>query len=113
MWRYMANIVRIWNKKDRTTMSWSRYIYMSFYWQISDWLSVDHIDWNKLNDDISNLQLLSISDNNKKCIIEQGRSAIKIEKECPICNTKYFIRKWQSKNTCSPECWRINYKNKK
>lgn len=46
---------------------------------------VDHIEGNKSNDSLDNLQVLSPSDNKRKAIVETGRSATYTELICANC----------------------------
>ena len=65
---------------DRTTISYEQ---------------VDHKDEDKTNDVISNLQILSVSDNNKKHAKSKGGRQM-VEYECPICQTHFSVRKGNS-----------------
>jgi predicted RNA-binding Zn-ribbon protein involved in translation (DUF1610 family) len=53
--------------------------------------TVDHINGNKTDDRIENLQILSIGDNNRKAKIESGRTLKMVELRCPTCG-KIFVR---------------------
>ncbi len=55
------------NDKDRTTISYARYIMsVSLGYVLSKDYEVDHIDRDKTNDDISNLQVLTVSEHKQK-----------------------------------------------
>ena len=77
------------DKSSRTSMSYARYLVCI---REERWLDaeeeVDHIDDNKLNDDIDNLQLLSKPENIRKTATT-GRTMITLV--CPNCDTE-FIR---------------------
>ncbi|MBT8448990.1 MAG: NUMOD4 motif-containing HNH endonuclease [Gammaproteobacteria bacterium] len=49
-----------------------RLVYENFIGDIEDGLVVDHIDEDKLNNSVFNLQLMSISENVKKSLIANG-----------------------------------------
>lgn len=79
---------------------------------------VDHIDGDKSNDDIGNLQILSPSENKAKSVIETGRTAVDIELQCPICNSTFYRSKQRvsfklkegKTPTCSRSCGYIQAK---
>lgn len=77
-------------RKDgsQTSMSYARYL-MSCH--LGRFLSkeehVDHIDNDRMNDIISNYQLLTITENNRKSARPKGSNVL----VCPICN-KTFVR---------------------
>ena len=79
---------------------------------------VDHIDSNRLNDNIKNLQVLTVDEHLKKSAQDQNEMAPEIEICCSGCN-KEFIRylryvrvklKYSKLNNlfCSPECYNKN-----
>jgi hypothetical protein len=54
---------------------------------------VDHIDEDKTNDNIDNLQILTPEENklkNQKWRIENGRALIPVILECPVCNEPFI-----------------------
>jgi predicted acetyltransferase len=59
--------------------------------------TVDHINGDKTDDRIENLQLLSIGDNTKKFIKDNNKTLKMVELKCPVCGI-VFIR--QHNNTC-------------
>ena len=67
---------------------------------------VDHHDGNKLNDDISNLRLMSVVDNAKKDAVHIDDIYVK----CAWCQTLFKLRKEQRKrsmkNCAGPFCGR-------
>jgi hypothetical protein len=80
-------------KKDgtRTSISYARYLmscHLNRYLDKTE--HVDHIDDDKLNDVIENLQILSVKDNNRK---KNNSLQIKLEEPitliCPICNESF------------------------
>lgn len=106
--RYMANLVKI-DGSGRTTISWAKYVYSVANKRIlGDDETVDHIDNNKLNDDISNLQLMSIGDNIRK----SAKGLDIVDLVCPVCGESFQRRKALThlargrgkKTFCSREC---------
>lgn len=98
----------------RTTISYARFKYsQKIGAPVSKEFEVDHIDNDKLNDELSNLQLLAKADNTRKS--HPGSSTL-VELECPICNKKFVRRRGQThlrypktsssqnKTCCSREC---------
>lgn len=80
---------------------------------LEKWEQVDHIDGNKTNDSLDNLQILTIAENNRKARREQGTVGIPIELICSHCH-KLFRRPknqynhkancGQTRFFCSREC---------
>ena len=73
---------------------------------------VDHIDGDKLNDVIENLQILTPKENNIKAVIQNNMQQKQIESICPICgkpflrlsrNIKYKVLDGKTP-TCSRRC---------
>ncbi|WP_296683577.1 HNH endonuclease [Flavobacterium sp.] len=79
-------------RKDntKTTVSYARYL-MSVKLKrlLNKEEQVDHIDNNKLNDSIENLQILSGLENTRKYVVSSGKKTKDIEMECPVCNAKF------------------------
>ena len=108
--RYYAVLVSIYNSNIRTTISYARYL-MSVKEKriLSSNEEVDHIDDNKLNDDINNLQILSPEENRLKESKQYIRH--KVILKCPNCE-KIFIKsrnqthliKGGKYTACSREC---------
>lgn len=98
----------------RTSVSYARYLMAC---NLKRYLTkdehVDHIDNNKLNDVIENLQILSPKENNQKRNKALGiKLADDIELICPVCkkvfhrcsrNTKHKLQKGKSP-CCSRKC---------
>lgn len=81
------------NEKNRTSMSWARYqMCLHLGRRLDRSETVDHIDGDKTNDDISNLQILSLADNIKK----SAKQPEMITLTCPYCGKVFQRRK---KNT--------------
>lgn len=106
------------NGKLRMTMLLSRYLMsISLGRILSPDETVDHIDGDKANDSLDNLQILSRRENiikwhkQNECNCEQGHS-FKKELVCEICETSFFKSikfieyrlKTQKRIFCSKEC---------
>jgi hypothetical protein len=62
------------NPKKPKQLLVHRLVYQTFVGPIPSHMQVDHIDHNKTNNKLSNLQLLSVQDNMKKAWDRRGRS---------------------------------------
>lgn len=98
--------------RHRTTISYARYL-MSVKEKriLLPEEHVDHIDGNRLNDDVKNLQILSATNNNIKSIIQNNRTEILVKMICPNCNNVFikplrntYIKKKGYYTTCSKQC---------
>lgn len=86
------NVILYNSPTERSTTSYARYLVAvneSRY--LLDSEHVDHIDNDKTNDNLSNLQILSQKDNNNKESKRRGRLLSEIC--CPICNIVFTRRK--------------------
>ena len=96
--RNLVSLVR--NDNHQTSVSYARYL-MSC--KLGRYLSkeeqVDHIDNNKLNDVIENLQILSAKDNTIKKFTSTNRTRKMLELKCPNCGIS-FIRELRN---CHPQ----------
>ena len=98
--------------KRRTTVSYARYL-MAVHLKrlLESNEQVDHIDEDKTNDVIGNLQILSASDNIKKNIKSNNRTIKMVEAVCPNCNetfnrqlNKTHLQKGGKFSACSIKC---------
>lgn len=95
-----------WNENKRTTKSWARYLMETHLGRfLAPSETVDHIDGNKTNDVLENLQILTIAENVKK----SARKAKIITIICDNCGELFqrnasLIRKKQNNIFCKPEC---------
>lgn len=93
------------NHKDRTTISYARYLVSVKEKRfLNEDEHVDHIDNNKTNDDIQNLQILTPLENHNKTF-KTGETLIDFI--CPVCNKNFSLTKRQSHKinpTCSKKC---------
>ncbi len=95
---------KIWHKKEgrfymcllpinggkRHTIAYARYLMaVKLGRRLTAKEQVDHIDGNKINDIPDNLQILSVNQNNRKSIIERGRSEKLIVLTCPVCYCRF------------------------
>ena len=86
------NICLVNNDKDRTTVSYARYLMcVKLGYVLSNEFEVDHIDDDKTNDDINNLQVLTWQQNKLKedqrfTLFEQEHYAF----ICEICGTHFL-----------------------
>ena len=94
----------------RKGMLYARYIWeMHNNKKIPEGFTIDHIDEDKTNDSIENLQLLSRSDNIVKNIttrIERGDLQPWIEVTCPICGKTFNFRRANLSTHPNPCCGR-------
>lgn len=95
---------------SKTSMLYSRYIYEATYGSIPEGMQVDHIDEDKTNDAIENLQLLTSSDNLRKNIAVRPREEL-VTFTCPQCGNEATklarnVRANQKKGHAGPFCGR-------
>ena len=99
------------NSNKRSTTSYARYlmsVHLGRYLKPKE--HVDHIDNDGTNDVISNLQLLSQQENNRKSSKTKGNKLV--EYECPVCDNTFTVRrglshlviKTKKSVTCSRTC---------
>lgn len=87
----------------RHTMSYAKYIYTSHYCcDIPKGYEVDHINNDKMDDRIENLQLLSSSDNRRKSHSKTEMILLK----CPICHKQFLFEKRNLSTHPQPCCSR-------
>lgn len=114
--RNLVLLVDFNNKK--TSVSYARYL-MSCHLNrfLSKTEHVDHIDNNKMNDIIENLQILSSKQNNEKSIIANNKKMIYRNFVCPICSTEFsrpahnFTYRPGYQPCCSRKCGGIKSHN--
>lgn len=106
---------------ERTCTSYARYLMSSKLGRyLNDDEHVDHKDDNALNDDLSNLQILTEEENRSKHVENLKRKWVKMR--CAVCenifdrkHNKTFLGKSSNKNyqTCSRSCGgRASHMNK-
>jgi hypothetical protein len=95
---------------DRTSTQYSRYLVaVKLGRYLSDKEHVDHIDNDKTNDEVSNLQILTLAENNKKAGRYKGHEMAKLK--CPACGVEFikykkqtFLIKGGKLTFCSRKC---------
>ena len=111
MKRWMACLVNA-TTKERHTISHARYVMSVKAKRILEKDEhVDHIDGDKLNNSISNLQILKMSEHNKKSAQESSRKRWMVEIKCPSCGRIFKRSKRQTHlvkggnyTACSRKC---------
>lgn len=82
------------SNQDRSSTSYARYL-MSV--KVGRYLNadehVDHVDDDKSNDDISNLQILTPKENNRKECLRRGASQAMVRIRCPECESIFEKRR--------------------
>jgi len=73
----------------RTSMAYSRYVWLTAGFTIPDGYDIDHIDGCRTNDELSNLQCIKSVDNNNK--YQSSRETLYVHLKCPWCEVE-FIR---------------------
>jgi len=74
-------------------MSYARYLMaVSLGRELTPEEQVDHIDNDKLNDDLSNLQILTIAENNQKYRKQAGITQTMLMLICPNCKDAFSRR---------------------
>ena len=99
--RRLVLLVR--NDGTKTSISYARYLYSCKIGQYLDkTVQVDHIDNDKMNDVIENLQLLSPIEN----LLKSKKSALLFNFICPICKKEFTLTKQRACNKINPTCSR-------
>jgi HNH endonuclease len=85
-----------------TSMAYAKYLYTSHYkCEIPEGFQVDHINNDKMDDRIENLQILDQKANNLK-------AAAMVELTCPVCGVKFEFKarnlKFKPEPCCSRKC---------
>lgn len=92
------------SQKSRSSVSYARYLLSTWLGKYIDTsLHVDHIDGDKTNDSLLNLQLLTPKENNKKT----AKGKTYKEFICPVCSTHFRLEARQSHKItpcCSRQC---------
>ena len=98
------------NSKDRTTISYARYLWIITNGDIPLSFQVDHINNDRTDNRLENLQLLTKEENLNK----SKRSTTYIHKKCELCNKPFKVRTGNGKTkTCSRSCGgKLSHKTK-
>lgn len=92
-------------KADKTmmSMSYAKYLYTSYYkCDVAEGDEVDHINGDKMDDRIENLQVLSKKANNAKKKYRKEMVLLK----CPICGCEFMFEKRNLSSHKNPCCSR-------
>ena len=96
-------ILRNSSTKETITMSYAKYLYTSKYQcDIPKEDHVDHINGNKMDDRIENLQAISGYFNR----IKDHKHREMVELECPVCHSKFLFPKRNLSTDPNPCCSR-------
>ncbi len=88
--RYYVCMVKIKTGK-RKTISYARYKMAVFLGRrLTSDETVDHKDENKINDKLSNLQILTRAENIKKNVIATGRKTKLVKLKCFVCDKEFY-----------------------
>lgn len=95
--------VMVYSDGTKHSMSYAKYLYTSHYrCSIPEGEEIDHINGDKMDDRIENLQRISKKDNILK--EKSGRSFI--ERSCPVCGTKFMFETRNLSTHPNPCCSR-------
>lgn len=98
------------SETDRTTISYARYLKsVEVGYILGKDVEVDHIDKDKTNDVLSNLQILTVEEHKEKSSIEKSTGLACVELVCSYCNKNFMrevrnTRKKYNKTFCSRIC---------
>ena len=116
--RWYAQLV---SPSHRTTVAWARYV-MAVHLKrhLNDDEHVDHIDEDKTNDDISNLQIMSNAENSAKHREHHDIRREMVTLTCPTCGNEFtrqrhrtHLSKGGKPSNCSRRCGGIaSHRNK-
>ena len=107
------NVILYNSQSDRTTVSLARYLYETHTGVLLERDKVvDHIDGNKLNDVLSNYQVITVKENNVKARKQSGTTQQLVRFECGSCgdefikprNNTHLVIKTKSSTYCSRSC---------
>jgi hypothetical protein len=88
--RYMAILFE--SNERRTSTAWAKYVYETHHKvKLPKGQQVDHRDENRLNDDISNLQVLTKKDNIEKNVATRPPRKT-VDLVCPVCQQTFTRR---------------------
>lgn len=86
-----------------TSMSYAKYLYTSYYMcDVAEGDHVDHINGNKMDDRIDNLQVISGTYNRQK----NKRHKEMLILKCPVCGEEFLFRKSNLSTHPNPCCSR-------
>lgn len=86
-----------------TSMAYAKYLYTSYYnCEVDSNDHVDHINGDKMDDRIENLQIISGTYNRRK----DHKHKEMVELECPVCHCKFLFKKGNLSTHPNPCCSR-------
>lgn len=95
--------LRNYTTKTSYTMSYAKYLYTSFYkCDIPYGDEIDHINGDKMDDRIENLQVIS----RKYNIAKDHKRKEMVELTCPVCGVKFLFKKRNLSTHPNPCCSR-------
>lgn len=95
--------LRNYTTKTSYTMSYAKYLYTSFYkCDIPYGDEIDHINRDKMDDRIENLQVIS----RKYNIAKDHKRKEMVELTCPVCGNKFLFEKRNLSTRPNPCCSR-------
>ena len=85
-------------------ISYAKYLWISNYGEIPDGYEVDHINENRTDDRLENLQLLPSLENKRKYASLHKKEMV--DCICPVCGKEFQLEKRNFKNNpcCSRKC---------
>ena len=97
--------LRNYSTQEMISMSYAKYLYTSYHkCDIAQGDNIDHINGEKMDDRIDNLQIISGKYNRQK----DHRYKEFVELECPVCHTKFLFEKrnlrFKNNPCCSRKC---------
>lgn len=99
--RRVATLVK--QDGSKTSMSYAKYLYTSYYkCDVADGDQIDHINNNKMDDRIENLQVIS----RKMNICKSHSIKEMVERICPICGVKFLFTRRNLSTHPNPCCSR-------
>lgn len=111
MQRWQVCLVSKVNRNKRRTILYSKYLMSLYVGRIlTKEEEVDHIDDNKLNDDLSNLEIVTHEENRRRHSIMNPATMVSLV--CPKCQKKFsrkkkntfFTNKNKKRSFCTLEC---------
>lgn len=92
---------------DRTTISYAKYLICIHRGELlPEGYEVDHIDKDRCNDSITNLQVLTAEEHKEKTIMENTTGRTTVELVCPNCGNNFLREKRNVKPNTTPKCSR-------
>lgn len=94
------------DNKESLSMSYAKYLYTSHYEEDVDpkYYQIDHIDSDRTNDTIENLQKVSVDYNKRK----DSKKSTSVLVQCPICKNMFLcperVLRYRPNPCCSRSC---------